>query len=51
MHEYDEYKRLLIVQCAIERLEGVDKPLNIIKAIDVLNKWVEHRVIEIEKNR
>lgn len=52
MHIYDEYKRLLVLQSAIDNCEGVAIPMNIIKdCIKPLDKFIERRVIEIEKER
>lgn len=45
----DEYKKLLIVQCAIDNLEGVAIPSRLLKDIQIFREWTEQRITEIEK--
>jgi len=52
MHEYDEYKRLWVLQSALNNVDGVRIPMNIIKEqIHPLREWLEQEIIRIEKDR
>lgn len=49
VYEMDEYKKLLVLISAIDNLEGLALPFNIIKEnIQPLKEYIEHRIKEIE---
>ncbi len=47
----NEYKRLLVLQSAIDNLEGTRIDMNVIlKYINPLREWCEQRIEEIEND-
>lgn len=46
----NEYKKLLVLQSALDNLNGIDIPFNVIKQnIEPLREYANNRVEEIEK--
>ncbi len=50
-NKMNEYKRLLVLQSAIDNLEGTRIDMNVIlKYINPLREWCEQRIEEIEND-
>lgn len=48
----DEYKKLLVLLCAIENIERLHIPMNIINEnIKPLKEYIENRIIKLEESK